>query len=62
MLVDIDVREHPQAFERALAQILRFIDDQDGAAPVRALAVEKILENSQQRRDRAFDTANSATS
>ena len=34
MLVDIDVREHAQAFERALAQVLRFVDDQDGAAPV----------------------------
>ena len=53
-LVDVNVRQHAQAFERAFAQILRLVDDQDCPSPVCALAVEKILEDFQQARDRAL--------
>src|SRR4029079_11729574 len=54
ILVYIHIREHAQAFERGLAEILRFVDDQQGAPPARALVVEEILKNLQQRRDRTL--------
>ena len=39
IFVDIDIRQHPKAFEGLLSQILRFVDDQYRPSPLRVLAV-----------------------
>ncbi len=43
-VVGVDVRDHAQLLERLGAEVLRFVDDQDRAAPGIELLVEEVLE------------------
>ena len=44
MRPELEVRQHPQFFERADRQVLRFVDDQQGAASVARFLVQEQLD------------------
>ena len=49
-LLGLEIREHPQLFERGEAQVLRFVDDEQDHAPREPLIDEVLREVAQQQR------------
>src|SRR5690606_31716793 len=50
MIAELEIRQHPQFFERFNLQVLRFIDDQQAAPAAARLFMEEALDGSERAR------------
>ena len=55
MLVDVDVRQHPEFLERLQAEVLRLVDNQDDVATLVMLGIQKLLKLLEQDRVRSLE-------